>query len=68
MRFDFADFDDYWQPFTSGDGPPGQLVMSLSEADRERLKAQVRTVFLSKRPDGPRSFAAEAWVCKGIVA
>jgi SAM-dependent methyltransferase len=68
MRFDFADFEDYWQPFTSGDGPPGQLVMSLSEADRERLNAQVRTVFLSKRPDGPRSFAAEAWVCKGIVA
>jgi SAM-dependent methyltransferase len=67
MRFEFSDFEDYWQPFTSGEGPAGQLVMSLSEADRERLKAQVRTVFLSKRPDGPRSFAAEAWACKGTV-
>jgi SAM-dependent methyltransferase len=67
MRFDFADFEDYWQPFTSGEGPAGQLVMGLPETDRERLKAQVRTVFLSGRADGPRSFAAEAWACKGMV-
>lgn len=67
MRFEFSDFEDYWQPFMSGDGPPGQLVTSLSEADQQRLKEQVRKVFLSQRPDGPRSFAAEAWACKGIV-
>jgi SAM-dependent methyltransferase len=67
IRFEFANFEDYWGPFTSGDGPAGQLVMGLSEADRARLEAQVRKGFESQRPDGPRSFAAEAWVCRGTV-
>lgn len=67
IRFEFADFEDYWGPFTSGDGPAGELVTGLPEADRARLEAQVRRAFVGSRPDGPRSFAAEAWVCKGIV-
>jgi SAM-dependent methyltransferase len=66
-RFEFADFDDYWSPFLSGDGPPGQMVMGLAPEQRSSLERQVRHVFLSGRPDGPRSFIGAAWICKGIV-
>ncbi|WP_460450515.1 class I SAM-dependent methyltransferase [Alsobacter sp. SYSU BS001988] len=68
MRFDFEDFDDYWSPFLGGDGPAGQFVAGLGEADRDRLRTQARHVFLSGRPDGRRSFVAAAWACRGVVA
>jgi SAM-dependent methyltransferase len=64
---EYANFDDYWSPFLSGDGPAGQMVMSLTPRQRETLRSQVRHVFLSGRPDGARSFIAAAWICKGIV-
>jgi len=67
MRFGFADFADYWTPFLSGDAPAGQLVASLTAEQRTALEKQVRHVFLSGRPDGPRSFVIAAWICKGIV-
>jgi SAM-dependent methyltransferase len=67
MRFEFANFDDYWTPFLSGDGPPGQMVMGLLPEQRATLEQQLRHVFLSGRPDGHRSFIAAAWICKGIV-
>lgn len=66
-RFEFANFDDYWTPFLSGDGPPGQMVMGLSPDQRTKMEEQVRHVFLSGRPDGPRSFIGAAWICKGLV-
>lgn len=66
-RFEFANFDDYWQPFLSGDGPPGQMVMGLTPEQRGTLERQLRHVFLSGRPDGHRSFIGAAWICKGVV-
>ena len=66
-RFEFADFDDYWTPFLSGDGPHGKMVVGLSEEQRAVLEKQVRHVFLSGRPDGRRSFIGAAWICKGQV-
>jgi SAM-dependent methyltransferase len=66
-RFDYANFDDYWSPFLSGDAPPGQFVMSLALEQRATLERQVRHVFLSGRPDGHRSFIGAAWICKGVV-
>lgn len=68
IRMDFADFEDYWRPFLSGDGPPGQYVTGLPEPARDRLKAHLRRAYESNRPDGPRSFAAVAWACRGVVA
>ena len=66
-RFEFADFDDYWSPFLSGDGPPGQFVMGLPPEQRRTMERQLRHVFLSGRPDGLRSFIGAAWICKGVV-
>lgn len=68
IRMDFADFEDYWRPFLGGDGPPGQYVTGLPEPARDRLKTHLRRAYESNRPDGPRSFAAVAWACRGIVA
>lgn len=65
-RFEFADFADYWSPFLSGDGPSGQMVMALTPDQRALLELQLRHVYLSGRPDGPRSFIGAAWICKGI--
>jgi SAM-dependent methyltransferase len=67
IRMEFTDFEDYWRPFLSGDGPPGQFVTGLSDEARERLKSYLRRAYESNRPDGPRSFVAVAWACKGIV-
>ena len=67
IRMEFASFDDYWSPFTTGEGPPGQLLASLTEAARTTLQDHVRHAYLAGEPDGPRSFAAVAWACRGTV-
>ncbi|MGE0257479.1 MAG: SAM-dependent methyltransferase, partial [Alphaproteobacteria bacterium] len=67
IRMEFASFDDYWSPFTTGEGPPGQLLASLTEPARAALRDHVRHAYLAGRPDGPRSFAAVAWACRGTV-
>ena len=67
MRFSYANFDDYWTPFLSGDAPAGQLVAGLPTAQRDVLAQHVRRQFLSGQPDGPRSFIGASFICKGIV-
>jgi ubiquinone/menaquinone biosynthesis C-methylase UbiE len=67
IRMDFADFDDYWRPFEGGVGPPGLFLATLSGAARATLREHVQRGFLGNRPDGPRSFAATAWACRGTV-
>ena len=36
IRMEFSCFDDYWLPFTRGEGPPGQFVAGLSDATDRR--------------------------------
>ncbi len=67
IRMDFGDFDDYWRPLEGGVGPPGLFLATLSEAARATLREHIRRGFLCNRPDGPRSFAATAWACRGTV-
>jgi SAM-dependent methyltransferase len=67
IRMEFSCFDDYWSPFLAGEGPPGQLVVGLSDTMRTTLQGHVRRAYLANRPDGPRSFACVAWACRGIV-
>jgi SAM-dependent methyltransferase len=68
IRMDFASFEDYWQPFTTGEGGTGEFITSLSDAMRATLCEHVQRGYLSNRPDGPRSFAATAWACRGTVS
>jgi len=67
IRMDFADFADYWTPFASGEGALGAYVASLDDARRDRLERQLRSAYLTGRPDGERSFVAVALSCRGVV-
>lgn len=67
IRMEFSNFEDYWRPFTAGEGPPGRLIASLSESARSVLQDHMRRAYIANRPDGPRSFACTAWACRGTV-
>ncbi len=67
IRIDFDSFDDYWRPFLGKTGPAGTYVAGLTETRRESLMSRLRAAYESGDPDGPRSFAATAWVCRGSV-
>jgi ubiquinone/menaquinone biosynthesis C-methylase UbiE len=67
IRMEFSGFDDYWLPFTRGEGPPGQFVAGLSDATRSTLREHLRRAYLANLPDVPRSFACVAWACRGTV-
>ncbi len=62
---DHADFDDYWGPIAAGEGTLGGYVTALAEAARATLERHVRKAYEAGAPDGPRSFAATALVCRG---
>jgi len=68
VRFDFENFPDYWEPFRTGEGTMGGYVATLDEAACERLSTHVRAAYEAGAPDGPRSFVATAWFCRGTVA
>lgn len=67
MRMEYASFADYWGPFLGKDGPGAEYVGTLDAAQRARLEAAVRAAYLDGDEDGPRSYAALAWVAKGIA-
>jgi SAM-dependent methyltransferase len=61
----FASFDDYWQPFLGGQGPAPAYAMSLSEADRARLKDRLRER-LPIEADGTIALTARAWAVRSL--
>ena len=67
IRMEPQSFADYWEPYASGEGPIGAYVMGLESAARARLEEHLRAAYLAGRSDGPRSFAAVAWSCRGVV-
>jgi hypothetical protein len=50
IRMEFASFDDYWLPFTNGEGPPGHIVAKFSGAARASLINNLRRAYLANRP------------------
>jgi hypothetical protein len=67
IRMEYADFADYWEPLLRGEGPMESYVAGLGEAERARLEPHLRAAYLTGAADGPRSFAAVAWSCRGVV-
>src|SRR5438105_1933987 len=61
----FADFDDYWLPFLSGEGPAPGYAMSLSEDRRAELRERTRAR-LPIAGDGSISLVARAWAVRGM--
>ena len=67
IRMEPASFADYWEPLATGEGPMGGYISRLGADARARLQEHLREAYLAGRADGPRSFAAFAWSCRGIV-
>jgi trans-aconitate methyltransferase len=62
----FGDFDDYWQPFTGGQGPAPSYAMSLDDEHRAALRALVQRR-LPVAADGSISLTARAWAVRGVA-
>jgi SAM-dependent methyltransferase len=61
----FADFEDYWSPFTRGTGTAPGYVASLDQDDRIALRARLRER-LPTREDGRIGLMARAWAVRGV--
>ena len=68
IRLDFDSFQDFWRPLLGRTGPAGSYIAGLTEEQRTALESQLRAAYLAGDPDGPRSFAATAWVGRGRVS
>jgi hypothetical protein len=61
---DYADFDDYWEPFTGAAGPAtGAFYASLDDGGKATLRDTVR----ASLPEGPFTLPARAWLALGTV-
>ncbi len=60
---DYADFDDFWEPFTFAVGPAGQYLASLPADQQARLREACKTAV----PDEPFSLTARAWHARGTA-
>ena len=63
-RADYADFDDFWEPFLLSVGPAGHYLASLQDDRRAALREALRT----ELPQGRFSLTARAWYAKGTVS
>jgi SAM-dependent methyltransferase len=64
----FASFDGFWTPFLAKQGPAGAYVASLSDTDRDALRARLRRRLLGDGPDRPLVMHARAWAVRGTVS
>lgn len=67
IRMEFGSFVDFWAPIGGNEGPIAEYVGGLDLEAAERLRDAVRLAYLDGEADGPRSYAATAWVVKGSV-
>ncbi|MDT7842135.1 class I SAM-dependent methyltransferase [Streptomyces justiciae] len=61
----FADFDDLWTPFLSGQGPAPGYVTALAPDVRERLRRTLRER-VPTGADGTIELTARAWAVRGL--
>jgi ubiquinone/menaquinone biosynthesis C-methylase UbiE len=67
IRMEFGSFDDFWTPIGGKEGPVAEYVSGLGLEGEVRLREAVRLAYVDGETDGPRSYAATAWVVKGTV-
>ncbi len=65
IRMEFASFADFWEPADGKEGPVAEYVSTLDREAKSKLRRMVELAYLEGEPDGPRSYAATAWVVKG---
>jgi SAM-dependent methyltransferase len=59
----YANFEDWWTPFTQGVGPGGAYVAGLDAARQATLRERCRAML----PDGPIVLTAHAWAARGTA-
>jgi SAM-dependent methyltransferase len=64
IRTHFRDFDDYWSPFSGGQGPAPGYAMSLSEERQKALRERIRSN-LPIAKDGSIPLTARVWAIRG---
>jgi SAM-dependent methyltransferase len=63
----FKSFENFWQPFLSGQGPSGSYATSLPPERQQALRERLRRELLGEKPDMSFSLQARAWAVRGIV-
>lgn len=58
----FATFEEWWEPFTFGVGPPGDYARTLDDRRLAALRDQCRAVL----PPEPFDLDATAWAARGV--
>jgi SAM-dependent methyltransferase len=58
----FATFEEWWEPFTFGVGPPGDYARALDDRGLAALREQCRAML----PPEPFDLDATAWAARGI--
>jgi hypothetical protein len=61
----FADFDDYWQPFLTGQGSAPNYLVARDERVQNAIREQLRES-LATGSDGAIALPARAWAVRGI--
>jgi SAM-dependent methyltransferase len=59
----YADFDEWWTPFTESVGPAGAYLASLDPERRAELRERCRALL----PSAPFVLTARAWAARGVV-
>jgi SAM-dependent methyltransferase len=62
----FADFDDFWHPFTLGAGPAPGYCVSLPAEAREKLRQKLSDD-LPRQDNGAIALTARAWAIKALA-
>ena len=65
LRAEFADFEQYWQPFLGGQGPAPAYAMSLPEEQRAALRSRLKAA-LPAAAGGGIALRARAWAVRGV--
>jgi SAM-dependent methyltransferase len=62
----FADFEDFWTPFTGGTGTAPVYIASLEPAQRDAIRERLRST-LPIEADGQIHLSARAWAARGTA-
>jgi SAM-dependent methyltransferase len=65
LQAQYADFDDYWDPFLTGTGPAGSYCVSLGADAQAALRGEC-FVRLGK-PASAFTLSARAWAVRGVA-
>ena len=63
LSMEHRTFDEWWEPYTGGVGPPGALVASLEPSRQAELRERCRALL----PDAPFTLTARAWAARGVA-